>query len=100
MSIKQEILAIGLLFLFMTVVSVVIAWHKGHINERFIDTIHSLRSDTCVHGLVSSYRAGVLPYQIRRSERRRRLLEQIEKGHIKPDKTHYEAWEDDYMGRS
>lgn len=50
MSIKQEILAIGLLFLFMTVVSVVIAWHKGHINERFIDTIHSLRSDTCVHG--------------------------------------------------
>ena len=51
-------------------------------------------------GLVSSYRAGVLPYQIRRSERRRRLLEQIEKGHIKPSKTHYEAWEDDYMGRS
>ena len=50
MSIKQEILAIGLLFLFMTVVSVVIAWHKGHINERFIDTISSFRSDTCVHG--------------------------------------------------
>ena len=37
-------------------------------------------------GLVSSYRAGVLPYQIRRSERRRKLLEQIEKGHIKPPK--------------
>ena len=51
-------------------------------------------------GLVSSYRAGVLPYQIRRSERRRKLLEQIEKGHIKPPKTFTEAWEDDYMGRS
>ncbi len=51
-------------------------------------------------GLVSSYRAGVLPYQIRRSERRRKLLEQIEKGHVRPDKTHLEAWEDDYMGRS
>jgi len=50
-------------------------------------------------GLVSSYRAGVLPYQIRRSERRRKLLEQIKLGHIKPSKTHYEAWEDDYMGR-
>ncbi len=51
-------------------------------------------------GLVSSYRAGVLPYQIRRSERKRKLLEQIRQGHIKPSKTHYEAWEDDYMGRS
>ena len=51
-------------------------------------------------GLVSSYRAGVLPYQIRRSERKRKLLEQIKSGHIKPAKTHYEAWEDDYMGRS
>ena len=51
-------------------------------------------------GLVSSYRAGVLPYQIRRSERKRKLLEQIKSGHIKPSKTHYEAWEDDYMGRS
>ena len=50
MSIKQEILGIILLFVLMTVVSVVIAWHKGHINERFIDTIRSLRSDTCVHG--------------------------------------------------
>ena len=50
-------------------------------------------------GLVSSYRAGVLPYQIRRSERKRKLLEQIRQGHIKPPKTHYEAWEDDYMGR-
>ena len=51
-------------------------------------------------GLVSSYRAGVLPYQIRRSERKRKLLEQIKLGHIKPPKTHYQAWEDDYMGRS
>ena len=102
MSIKQEILCILLFFLIMIVVSVAIAWHKGHINERFIDTISSLRSDTCVlcMGLVSSYRAGVLPYQIRRSERKRRLLEQIKSGHIKPPKTHYEAWEDDYMGRS
>ena len=51
-------------------------------------------------GLVSSYRAGVLPYQIRRAERKRKLLEQSKSGHIKPAKTHYEAWEDDYMGRS
>ena len=50
MSIKQEILCILLFFVIMIVVSVVIAWHKGHINERFIDTISSLRSDTCVHG--------------------------------------------------
>ena len=50
MSIKQEILAIILFFVIMIVVSVVIAWHKGHINERIIDTISSLRSDTCVHG--------------------------------------------------
>ena len=71
MSIKQEILGIILLFVLMTVVCVSIAW-----------------------------RAGVLPYQIRRSERRRKLLEQIEKGHIKPPKTFTEAWEDDYMGRS
>ena len=50
MSIKQEILGIILFFVIMIVVSVAIAWHKGHINERFIDTISSLRSDTCVHG--------------------------------------------------
>ena len=50
MSIKQEILAILLFFVVMIVVSISIAWHKGHINERFIDTIGSLRSDTCVHG--------------------------------------------------
>ena len=51
-------------------------------------------------GLVSSYRAGVLPYQLRRAEQRRKTLELIKQGHIKPTKTHYEAWEDDYMGRS
>ena len=50
MSIKQEILAIALFFVVMISVAVLIAWHKGHINERFIDTISSLRSDTCVHG--------------------------------------------------
>ena len=53
-----------------------------------------------IAGLVSSYRAGVLPYQLRRAEARRKTLEAIQQGHIKPTKTHYEAWEDDYMGRS
>ena len=51
-------------------------------------------------GIISSYRAGVLPYQLRRAEARRRTLDLIKQGHIKPTKTHYEAWEDDYMGRS
>ena len=50
-------------------------------------------------GLVSSYRAGVLPYQIRRAERRRKLLDLIAESGVKREKTHYEAWEDDYMGR-
>ena len=50
-------------------------------------------------GLVSSYRAGVLPYQMRRAERRRKLLDLIAKSDVKREKTHYEAWEDDYMGR-
>lgn len=50
-------------------------------------------------GLVSSYRAGVLPYQMRRAERRRKLLDQIARSDVKPEKTHYQAWEDDYMGR-
>ena len=49
-------------------------------------------------GIISSYRAGVLPYQIRRAEARRKTLELIKQGHIRPTKTHYEAWEDDYMG--
>ena len=53
-----------------------------------------------IMGVISSYRAGVLPYQLRRAEARRRTLELIRQGHIKPTKTHYEAWEDDYMGRS
>ena len=53
-----------------------------------------------IMGIISSYRAGVLPYQLRRAEARRRTLELIRQGHIKPTKTHYEAWEDDYMGRS
>ena len=53
-----------------------------------------------IMGIISSYRAGVLPYQLRRAEQRRRTLEAIQQGHIKPTKTHYEAWEDDYMGRS
>jgi len=52
-----------------------------------------------IAGVVSSYRAGVLPYQLRRAEARRRTLDLIKQGHIKPTKTHYEAWEDDYMGR-
>ena len=52
-----------------------------------------------IAGLVSSYRAGVLPYQLRRAEARRRTLALIKQGHIRPTKTHYEAWEDDYMGR-
>ena len=50
-------------------------------------------------GLVSSYRAGVLPYQMRRAERRRKLLDLIAKGEVTREKTHLEAWEDDYMGR-
>ena len=50
-------------------------------------------------GIISSYRAGVLPHQIRRAEARRKTLALIKQGHIKPTKTHYEAWEDDYMGR-
>ena len=53
-----------------------------------------------IAGLVSSYHAGVLPYQLRRAEARRKTLDLIKQGHIKPTKTHYEAWEDDYMGRS
>ena len=53
-----------------------------------------------IMGIISSYRAGVLPYQLRRAEARRRTLEAIQQAHIKPTKTHYEAWEDDYMGRS
>ena len=53
-----------------------------------------------IMGVISSYRAGVLPYQLRRAEQRRKTLELIKQGQIKPTKTHYEAWEDDYMGRS
>ena len=56
-------------------------------------------------GLVSSYRAGVLPYQIRRAEQLRQrsqqhseLLTKMQKGDTLK-KTHYEAWEDDYNGR-
>ena len=52
-----------------------------------------------IMGIIRSYRAGVLPYQLRRAEARRKTLELIKQGHIKPTKTHYEAWEDDYMGR-
>lgn len=48
-------------------------------------------------GIISSYRAGVLPYQKRRAEQRRLTLERIRNS--KKKKTHYEAWEDDYMGR-
>jgi len=48
-------------------------------------------------GLISSYRAGVLPYQKRRADERRRTLELIR--NQPREKTHYEAWEDDYMGR-
>mgnify|MGYP005700028579 CR=1 FL=1 len=48
-------------------------------------------------GIISSYRAGVLPYQKRRAEARRLTLERIRNS--KKKKTHYEAWEDDYMGR-
>ena len=50
-----------------------------------------------VFGLISSYRAGVLPYQKRRADERRRTLELIR--NQPREKTHYEAWEDDYMGR-
>ena len=50
-----------------------------------------------VLGLISSYRAGVLPYQKRRADERRRTLELIR--NQPKEKTHYEAWEDDYMGR-
>ena len=53
-----------------------------------------------IMGIISRYRAGVLPYQLRRAEARRKTLEAIQQVHIKPTKTHYEAWEDDYMGRS
>ena len=53
-----------------------------------------------IMGIISSYRAGVLPYQLRKAEARRKTLELIKQGHIRPTKTHYEAWEDDYMGRS
>ena len=47
-------------------------------------------------GVISSYRAGVLPYQRRRAEERRLTLERIRNS---KKKTHLEAWEDDYMGR-
>ena len=50
-------------------------------------------------GIISSYRAGVLPHQLRRAEARRKTLELIKQGKPTPTKTHYEAWEDDYMGR-
>ena len=50
-----------------------------------------------IMGVISSYRAGVLPYQRRRAEERRRTLELIR--NAPRPKTHYEAWEDDYMGR-
>ena len=50
-----------------------------------------------IMGVISSYRAGVLPYQKRRAEQRRLTLERIRNS--KKKKTHYEAWEDDYMGR-
>ena len=53
-----------------------------------------------IMGIISSYRAGVLPYQLRRAEARRRTLELIKQVKPTPTKTHYEAWEDDYMGRS
>ena len=49
-----------------------------------------------IMGVISSYRAGVLPYQKRRAEERRLTLERIRNS---KKKTHYEAWEDDYMGR-
>ena len=52
-----------------------------------------------IMGVISSYRAGVLPYQLRRAEARRKTLELIKQGKPTPNKTHYEAWEDDYMGR-
>ena len=49
-----------------------------------------------IMGVISSYRAGVLPHQLRRAEARRLTLERIRNA---PKKSHYEAWEDDYMGR-
>ena len=63
MNTKQEILGIVLLFAVMISVSVGIAWHKGHINERIIDTINSVRSDSCVHGtrFIISCRSITLP---------------------------------------
>ena len=63
MNTKQEILGIVLLFAVMISVSVLIAWHKGHINERIIDTINSVRSDSCVHGtrFIISCRSITLP---------------------------------------
>ena len=39
MNTKQEILGILLFFVLMIGVSVLIAWHKGHINERIIDNL-------------------------------------------------------------
>ena len=36
---------------------------------------------------------------MRRAERRRKLLDQIASSDVKREKTHYEAWEDDYNGR-
>jgi len=63
MNTKQEILGILLFFVLMIGVSVLIAWHKGHINERIIDTINSVRSDSCVHGtrFIISCRSATLP---------------------------------------
>ena len=49
-----------------------------------------------IMGVISSYRAGVLPHQRRRAEERRLTLERIRNS---KRKTHLEAWEDDYMGR-
>ena len=49
-----------------------------------------------IMGVISSYRAGVLPHQRRRAEERRLTLERIRNAR---KKTHLEAWEDDYMGR-
>ena len=63
MSTKQEILGLLLFFVLMIGVSVLIAWHKGHINEGIIDTINSVRSDSCVHGtrFIISCRSTPLP---------------------------------------
>ena len=63
MNTKQEILGLLLFFVLMIGVSVLIAWHKGHINEGIIDTINSVRSDSCVHGtrFIISCRSVTLP---------------------------------------